>query len=86
MTSQGKAVSVTHDGRLLIVKHQDGYCLIEMIGSASELSIGDTILGQWDAGGTVVLRGNEIFDCRFQGSWVSLEEAVATARTQADER
>jgi hypothetical protein len=87
MTSQGKIVHVTESRVMLIVQHQNGYCLIEMTGNAKRLGIGDVLLGQWDqAGGEVVLRGNEIFDCRFQGTWVSFEEALATARRATGER
>ena len=88
MASQGKIVHVTQRGGMVIVEHQEGCCLIEMTGSnAGKLAIGDVLLGQWgEAGGEVVLRGNEIFDCRFQGNWVSFEEALTTARRATGER
>jgi hypothetical protein len=87
MSSQGKIAYVAQDGVMVIVQHQHGYCLIEMIGGARKLSIGDVLLGQWDeAGGKLVLRGNEIFDCRFQGTWINFDEALATARRATGER
>lgn len=87
MASAGRVVFVTRSGGIVVVRHGDGYCLVEMLGNEGELGVGDAVSGNWDeVGGETVRRGSEKFDCYFQGTWGDLEGAVATAQEAAGER
>jgi hypothetical protein len=79
--SKGLVFFVSSNGGMVVVQHDDGFALIELLGKEGELVLKDVVLGDWDAlGGETVFKDREKFDCYFQGSWGSHETPIKIAR------
>jgi hypothetical protein len=79
--STGQVIFVSGNGAMIVVSHDDGYALVEMIGDEGALAVGDTCSADWDALGGETIRSNgDRYDGYLQGSWgdkrVSIEMAV----------
>jgi hypothetical protein len=77
----GRVIFVSPTGAMLVVKHDDGYALVEMIGDEGAIAIGDTVRADWDAlGGEPIWCNGSTYDAYFQGSWGSPEPPLRMAR------
>lgn len=66
---------------MIVVQHDDGYAVVELLGDEGSLSVGDRVKGDWDAlGGEPLFADGETLDACFQGSWGSRDAALQTAR------
>lgn len=78
--SAGRVVFTSRNGAMIVVRHDDGYALVEMIGDEGSLSVGDTVSADWDAlGGEPIFCRGTRYDAYFQGSWGSPEPPVRMA-------
>jgi hypothetical protein len=79
--SAGHVVFASHNGAMLVVKHVDGYALVEMLGDEGAIAVGDAVSGDWDAlgGEPICCRGSR-YDAFFQGTWASPDPPVSMAR------
>jgi hypothetical protein len=81
MHSSGRVIFAWRNGGMIVVHHDDGYAVVELLGNEGTLSAGDVVKGDWDAlGGEPLLAGDETLDAYFQGSWGSPEAAIQVAR------
>jgi hypothetical protein len=65
---------------MLVIQHEDGYALVELLGSEGTVAKGDIVSGDWDAlGGEPLFHEGEELDAYFQGSWGSKEAAIRAA-------
>lgn len=48
----GEVIFVSGNGAMVVVKHDDGFALVEMIGDEGALSVGDTCSADWNALGS----------------------------------
>lgn len=68
--SAGQVIFVSPNGGMLVVRHEDGFALVEMIGDEGAISVGDDVRGDWDAlGGEPIRCRGHSYDAYFQGSW-----------------
>jgi hypothetical protein len=78
--ASGQVIFVSGNGAMVVVRHDDGYALVEMIGDEGALAVGDTCSGDWDAsGGEPIRSGGNKYDAYFQGSWGSPDVPVEMA-------
>ncbi|TIN02388.1 MAG: hypothetical protein E5Y34_07875 [Mesorhizobium sp.] len=81
MRSGGQVIFVSRNAGIIVVQHDDGYAVVELIGDEGSLGIGDRVKGDWDAlGGEPLFAGDETLDAYFQGSWGSRDTAIKIAR------
>lgn len=81
MRSAGQVVFVSRNEGMIVVHHDDGYAVVELIGDEGSFSVGDRVEGDWDAlGGEPLFADGETLDAYFQGSWGSRDTAVQIAR------
>jgi hypothetical protein len=81
MRSTGQVVFVSRNGGMIVVHHDDGYAVVELLGDEGSLSVGEQVKGDWQAlGGEPLFAGGETLDAYFQGSWGSSDAAVQIAR------
>lgn len=72
--AQGRVIFVSRNGGMLVVQHDDGFALVEMIGDEGSIAVGDEVSGDWDAlGGEPIRCGDDTYDAYFQGSWGTRE-------------
>jgi hypothetical protein len=65
---------------MIVVQHDDGYTVVELIGDEGSLGVGDRVKGDWDAsGGEPLVADDETLDAYFQGSWGSRDAAIRIA-------
>ena len=78
--ASGRVIFVSGNGAMVVVKHNDGYALVEMIGDEGALSVGDTCAADWAALGGETIRSNgNRYDGYLQGSWGNREIPVRMA-------
>ena len=78
--ASGRVLFVSGNGGMVVVKHDDGYALIELLGDEGSLAIGDVCSADWDAvGGEQIRAGNDSYDAYFQGSWGAAEIPIRMA-------
>jgi hypothetical protein len=66
---------------MIVVRHDDGYTLVEMLGDEGALVVGNTVSGDWDAlGGEPIYSQGRRYDAYFQGTWGSPEIPIQMAR------
>jgi hypothetical protein len=79
--ARGQVIFVSKNGAMLVVQHDDGFTLVEMIGDEGALAIGDQVAGDWDAeGGEPIRSAGSKYDAYFQGTWGSREAPIEIAR------
>jgi hypothetical protein len=81
--ARGQVVFVSRNGGMVVVGHDDGFTVVELIGDEGELQRGDVVFGDWHAlGGEPIKKSgeNHAFDAYFQGLWSDLASAVTIAR------
>lgn len=77
----GQVVFVSLNRGMIVVQHNDGFAVVELLGSEGELQIGDDVKGDWDAlGGEPIFKDDDEHDAYFQGNWGSAALAVEIAR------
>ncbi len=79
--SQGRIVFVSRNGAMLVVQHEEGFTVVEMLGDEGMLEVGDRVFGNWTAvASEPIRRDREVFDAYFQGCWGNPNAAVQVAR------
>ena len=64
--ASGEVIFVSGNGAMVVVKHDDGFALVEMIGDEGALSVGDTCSADWNAlGGEPIKSGGNRYDANF---------------------
>jgi len=78
---QGQVVFVSRNQGMLVVQHDDGFAVVELLGSEGEFVTGDIVRGDWAAqGGEPIFKDGEGHDAYFQGNWASADQALSIAR------
>lgn len=76
----GRVIWVSKNGGMLVVQHEDGYTVVEMLGDEGAVAVADYVSGDWDANGDEpIRRGSDRYDAYFQGTWGSREDAIKAA-------
>lgn len=79
--SKGRIVFVSRNEAMLVVQHEDGFTVVEMLGDEGVLQVGDEVVGDWTAvASEPIRRDGEVFDAYFQGCWGNPNAAVRVAR------
>lgn len=79
--SRGRIIFVSRNGSMLVVQHEEGFTVVEMLGDEGILEVGDYVFGDWTAvAGEPIRRDGEEFDAYFQGCWGNPNAAVQVAR------
>lgn len=79
--ARGQAVFVSRNGGMVVVQHEEGFTLVEMLGDEGEVAVGDVLSGDWTATAGETMRGNGTeYDAYFQGCWGSAAIPVQMAR------
>jgi hypothetical protein len=77
----GRVAFVSRNGAIVVVQHDAGFTVVELIGDEGELSVGDSVRGAWDQnGGETLFKDGLRLDGYFQGTWGSGPHAVQIAR------
>lgn len=77
----GQVLFVSRNGGMIVVGHDDGFAVVELLGSEGEFQVGDAVRGRWDGlGGEPIFKEGAEYDAFFQGSWASGQQAVMIAR------
>lgn len=74
---------VSRNSGMLVVSHDDGHTVVELLGREGQVERGDAVTGDWSANGREYLRRRgdpELYDAYFQGTWPTFEGAVRIAR------
>jgi hypothetical protein len=81
MKTEGQVIFVSRNMGMLVVRHDDGFAVVELLGDEGEISVGDQVAGDWSALGDEPLSSHgRTFDAYFQGNWGSKEAALKVAR------
>lgn len=79
--TQGQVVFVSRNQGVIVIQHDDGFAVIELLGNEGEFQTGDVVKGDWDAsGGEPIFKDGGEFDAYVQGTWGSAARAVEIAR------
>ncbi len=79
--SEGRVVFVSRNGAMLVVQHDEGFAVVEMLGDEGQIVVGDHVHGDWRAvASEPIRRDDEVFDAFFQGCWGDPQQAVRIAR------
>lgn len=77
----GRVIFVSGNQGMLVVQHEDGFAVVELLGSEGEFEVGDHVRGNWSAlGGEPIHKDGQEHDAYFQGVWPGLQAAVHIAR------
>lgn len=79
----GKVSFVSRNGGMIVVSHDRGHTIVELLGNEGDIEVGDAVYGDWLAlGGEPIKRAGESdpFDAYYQGCWPTIEGAVLVAR------
>ena len=80
--ASGQVIFVSRNQGMIVVQHDEGFAVIEMLGSEGSLEVGGAVRGDWSSSGSGTVRANgESYDVFFQGSWGSLDMAISIARS-----
>jgi hypothetical protein len=82
MAGQGVVVHEEIGTPFIIVRHDDGFTLVELLGHHGMVQVGEAVTGEWnvESGAWIMTSTLLKFDACFQGTWGSLSDAVAVAR------
>lgn len=79
--TRGQVVFVSRNRGMIVVQHDDGFAVVELLGSEGEFQVGDVIRGHWDElGSEPICKDGEEHDAYYQGNWGSPEMAITIAR------
>jgi hypothetical protein len=81
--ASGRVTFISRNQGMIVVSHDDGHTVVELLGSEGEFSLGQTVAGDWDGLGGEPLYSfdpHTEHDAYFQGTWPSFEAAVRIAR------
>ena len=80
----GLVIFASRNGAMLVVAHDAGYALVEMLGDEGAISVGDAVSGDWHVVGAepIHCRGSR-YDAFFQGTWSSCDPPLSIARVVA---
>lgn len=77
----GQVIFVSRNGGMLVVRHDDGYAIVEMLGNEGEIEVGGQVRGDWNAvAGEPIYANGHRYDAYFQGNWPRRDAAVQVAR------
>jgi hypothetical protein len=67
----------------IVVRHNDGFTLVELKGHEGMIDVGEAVTGEWaiDSGAWVMTSTRLKLEACFQGTWGTLSDALAVART-----
>ena len=68
----------------IVVQHDDGFTLVELMGHEGMIEVGEAVTGEWtvEAGAWVITSTRLKLDACFQGTWETLSGALAVARNR----
>lgn len=79
--AHGEVIFVSKSQNMIVVHHNDGFAVVELLGSEGNLSVGDAVVGDWSALGREEFQAHgENHDAYFQGNWGTRQVAIDTAR------
>jgi hypothetical protein len=79
--SAGTVAFTSRNGGMIVVRHDDGYALVELLGDEGALAVGDAVSGDWDSrGGERVYSRGRRYEAYFQGTWGSPDAPMRMAR------
>ena len=79
--ASGQAIFVSRNQAMIVVQHDDGFAVIELLGGEGALEVGVAVRGDWNVSGSGTIRANgESYEVLFQGSWGSRDIAISIAR------
>lgn len=77
----GKVVFVSGNRGMLVVEHDEGFTLVEMLGDEGEIAVSDILKANWTATGGESMWGNGTqYDAYFQGCWGDSLPPIQMAR------
>ncbi|MEH3061525.1 MAG: hypothetical protein PGN33_01685 [Methylobacterium radiotolerans] len=81
MASWGEVVFVSRNQGIAVVRSEDGFTVVELLGDEGFVQVGDRAIGDWSAGGgeTIRVRGQAL-DAYFQATCGTFGQAVSMAR------
>ncbi len=78
---RGQVVFVSRNKGMIVIQHDDGFTVIELLGSEGEFQTGDVVKGDWDAlGSEPIYKDGDEYDAYFQGTWGAADNAIRIAR------
>ncbi|MCW2246220.1 hypothetical protein M2352_001811 [Azospirillum fermentarium] len=83
MQSTGAVIFISRNQGMVVVQHDDGFAVVELLGDEGELEVGDRVSGDWDALGGETIRASRLqrnMDVYMQGSWGFRDHAIRIAR------
>lgn len=81
--ARGEVAFVSLNGGMVVVSHDDGFTIVELLGNEGEIEVGDIVFGDWHAlGGEPIKKSGEdgAYDSYYQGLWGNLNSAISVAR------
>lgn len=79
--SIGVVVFVSRNGGMIVVQHDRGFSVVELLGGEGEIGRGDRLRADWLAlGGEPFEKDGDSYDAYFQGCWGNPNAAVDIAR------
>lgn len=81
MADWGEVVFVSRNQGMLVVRSDEGFTVVELLGDEGFVQVGDRALGDWSANGgeTITVRRQRL-DAYFQATYGNPQMAVAMAR------
>lgn len=77
----GRVIFASRNLAMLVVQHDQGFTVVEMLGGEGRIVVGDQVHGDWLAvAGEPIRQGEEVYDAFFQGCWPSSDAAIRIAR------
>ena len=80
--SAGQVVFIAvNNAEVIVVEHDDGFAVVELVGNEERLARGDRVTGDWSRlGQDSMMFGSRKLSAYYQGSLPTLDEAVTMAR------
>jgi hypothetical protein len=77
----GTVVFVSRNGGMIVVQHDQGFTLAELLGGEGEIERGDRLRGDWmSLGGDSLYKGGDEYDAVIQNIYGRVDAAVMAAR------
>ena len=81
VSTSGKVIFVSRNGAMIVVRHDNGYALVELLGDEGLVELGERVSGDFSAEGSEPLSTpHGRLDTVFQGSWGVKEIPVQMAK------
>lgn len=78
--SAGTVIYVSPNYGMIVVASDEGFSVVELLGSEGEIETGDVVNADWsELGGGDIRKDGEDFSVFFQGTWSSRESAIRNA-------